>query len=275
MSRRTVLAGLAGLTAPSLTGCAGHQVVSHPSAIARPLATPSVAGLDAVIDISHLVAVSDFASIRRSNILAVFHKASEGGDWVDPLYAVRRSQAEAAGLLWGAYHFGTHQYAGADQAAAFLAAARPGPATLMALDFEPNEQHLTNTMDVGQAEAFVRAVHDRTGRLPLVYTHPTWANGGIYGRGGLSLGEAISPRSILAHCDLWVADYRDQPELPLAWAGRGWRLWQYAGDDAGDYSGPPGRAPHLVAGVDHCDRNLFIGDAPALYRFWKGGGAGV
>jgi hypothetical protein len=23
-------------------------------------------------------------------------------------------------------------------------------------------------------------------------------------------------------------------------------------------------------GVSHCDRNLFAGDAPALYRFWKG-----
>jgi hypothetical protein len=25
-----------------------------------------------------------------------------------------------------------------------------------------------------------------------------------------------------------------------------------------------------IAGVSHCDRNLFAGDAPALYRFWNG-----
>jgi lysozyme len=274
ISRRTMLAGTAGLASSTLTGCAAPRSAPRLSRVDRP-PPPLALRLDAVIDISHRVAVSDFALVRRSQILAVVHKASEGGDWVDPLYAVRRRQAEAAGLLWGAYHFGTHQYSGAEQAAAFIAAAQPDPATLIALDFEPNEQHPANTMELAQAEAFVHAVHDRTGRLPLVYTHPIWANGGPYGRAGVSLGAAISPRSILARCDLWLADYRDGPETPLAWADRGWRMWQYSGDDPGDPDGPYG-APHRpVAGVDYCDRNLFIGDPPALYRFWKGGGAGV
>ena len=35
---------------------------------------PPPAGLDAVIDISHNVTVTDFAAVRRSNILAVIHK---------------------------------------------------------------------------------------------------------------------------------------------------------------------------------------------------------
>jgi lysozyme len=28
--------------------------------------------------------------------------------------------------------------------------------------------------------------------------------------------------------------------------------------------------PRAVAGVSHCDRNLFAGDTTALYRFWNG-----
>ncbi len=37
-----------------------------------------------------------------------------------------------------------------------------------------------------------------------------------------------------------------------------------------------GAAPRAISGVTHCDRNLFAGDAPALYRFWKSSGrAGV
>src|SRR5579859_2273122 len=208
ISRRTALAGLAGLALPALAGCAGQE--SHPRLLANNrhaiAARPMQPGkLDAVIDISHLVEVSDFSLMQRqSNILGVVHKASEGGDWVDPLYALRRSDAEQAGLLWGAYHFGTHQYSGEDQARAFLAAAQPGPATVMALDFEPNDRHPSNTMRLDQAEAFVRTVYAATGRLPLIYTHPAWANGETYGSAGLSLGAAVGPGSILARCELWL-----------------------------------------------------------------------
>jgi lysozyme len=269
-----MLAGMAGLAMPALTGCAGSETsparVAHMPAARRTAPTPQVAGLDAVIDISHLVEVTDFTLVRHhSNILGVLHKASEGGDWVDPLYAPRRPQAEAAGLLWGAFHFGTHQYPGADQAAAFLAAAQPGPKTLMALDFEPNERHRDNSMDIPQAEAFVRAIYQATGRLPLLYTHPSWADGEVYGRTGMSLREPVRPGSILAQCDLWLADYREQPEVPVAWSDRGWRLWQYAGNDGPD-DAAYGSASRAVAGLDHCDRNLFAGDAAALHRFWTG-----
>lgn len=265
---------MAALAAPAMTGCAERP--SRLPATVRPVTSPSAAGLDAVIDVSHTSQVSDFSQMRNAGgILAVIHKATEGGDWLDPAYAVRRADAEATGLLWGAYHFGTHQYSGAQQAATFLAAAQPGPTTLMALDLEPNERRPSNTMDIGQAEEFVQTVYQSTGRLPIIYTHPTWANGGVYGRARISLGGAISPQSILASCALWLADYRMEPELPLAWAGRGWRLWQYAGDDYQGGGGPFGPLSRAVAGVDRCDRNLFAGDATALYQFWSGGGNAV
>ena len=84
---------------------------------------------------------------------------------------------------------------------------------------------------------------------------------------GLSLGARITPDSILARCGLWVADYHDSPEVPLAWAASGWRLWQYAGDES---AGRPAYGQtSIVQGVSHCDRNLFNGDATALYRFWS------
>jgi lysozyme len=272
-----MLAGFAGLALPALSGCAGREQTSpamNGTVHTQQVVTPT-GGLDAVIDISHLSLVTDFTLMRRhSHILGIIHKASEGGDWVDPTYTARREQAEAAGMLWGAYHFGSRQYSGADQAQAFLAVARPGPGTLMALDFEPNDRHPANTMTIRQAEEFVQTIHQATGRLPLVYTHPTWANGGVYGRKGLSLGESISPDSILARCELWLVDYRQEPEVPWAWARRGWRLWQYAGNYT-DADAAYGSAARALVGVDRCDRNLFAGDASALYRFWGGRAAAV
>lgn len=268
-----MIAGLSAMAVPALASCSGQQQrTAAPRLLAttQPITAPSDVGLDAIIDLSHTAAVSDFTLVRASGILGVLHKATEGGDWYDPLYARRKVQAQAAGLLWGAYHFGTHQYPGSQQAATFLAAMQSDPATLMALDIEPNERNPGNTMTIEQAEDFVQTVYQATGRLPLVYIHPTWANGGVYGRARLSLGRAVSPQSILAACDLWLADYRVQPEMPAAWANRGWRFWQYAGDDYAGGGGPFGPLSRAVSGVDRCDRNLFQGDAIALYQYWSG-----
>jgi lysozyme len=115
----------------------------------------------------------------------------------------------------------------------------------------------------------VRTVHRATGRLPLVYTHPRWANGGKHGRAGMTLGGSITSDSILARCDLWLADYRQEPEVPFAWADRGWRLWQYSGDER-EHDRAYGDTSRTVEGVSHCDRNLFAGDAAALHRYWAG-----
>jgi lysozyme len=267
ISRRLALAGLASLTVPALTGCASQQA---PKTASSSVAT-TPAGLDAVIDISHNVTVSDFRAVRRSNILAVIHKATEGGDWVDPSYAVRQRQAEQAGLLWGAYHYGTRQYPGSVQAMAFLAAARPGPNTLIALDLEPNDPNPRNTMTYAQAEAFVITIQRTTGRTPILYTLSGWANGKRHGRRGLTLGQPIQPGSVLAQCDLWLADHREEPEVPDAWAQRGWKLWQYAADQT-ERDGAYGAPPKAVAGVTHCDRNLFNGDHAGLVKYWKSAG---
>lgn len=66
-----------------------------------------VARMINVIDMYHgnKVANPDFAALRASGILGIIHKASQGSHYRDPAYASRRVAAQAAGLLWGAYHF--------------------------------------------------------------------------------------------------------------------------------------------------------------------------
>jgi lysozyme len=264
ISRRNILSALAAST---VAGCTTSQTqqASYQYPVAPPPPDRASLGLDAVIDISRFVTVTDFRAVRQSNILGVIHKATEGGDYVDPFCATRRPQAEAAGLLWGTYHFGTGQMSGDRQAAFYLSVSRPGPNTLLALDLELNENNPSNSMRLDQAEAFVQAVAAATGRLPVVYVHPTWANGDPLPNGS-SLGARITPASILARCGLWVADYHDSPELPVAWESKGWRLWQYAGDESA--SRPAYGQTTIVRGVSHCDRNLFNGDASALQRSW-------
>lgn len=265
--RRRLLGGIASASALALTACGGRT--SAPSQAYAPGGAwrPKVAGLDAVIDISHNVTVSNFRQVRNAGILAVFHKTTEGGDWFDPSYSTRQSAAEQAGLLWGAYHYGTRQYSGARQAQAFLSAVKPGSRTLLALDFELNDPNPNNSMTLPQAEEFVRVVQQATGRLPVVYTHPRWANGEPLGRKRVRLREPVGPDSILARCDLWLADHREEPEVPYAWANRGWKFWQYVADES-SADAAYGSVPRAVPGITHCDRNLFAGDTSALYRYW-------
>ena len=98
------------------------------------------------------------------------------------------------------YHFGTGQSSGAQQPEFFLVVSRPGPKTPLALDLEANENNPSNSMRLEQAKDFVQAVAEAAGRLPVVYVHPTWANGDPLPVSGLSLGARITPESILARC---------------------------------------------------------------------------
>jgi lysozyme len=266
LARRRLLAGFAGLSGLSLAGCGGSRPGSYAPPGGGGSWSPNVPGLDAVIDISHNVTVSSFRQVREAGILAVIHKATEGGDWVDPSYASRQAAAEQAGLLWGAYHFGTRQFSGAKQAQSFLATVRPTPRTVLALDYEVNDPNPRNTMTLPQAEEFVRVIQQQTGRLPMVYTHPAWADGEQRGKGG-QRSLPIQPGSLLTRCDLWLADYREEPRLPKGWEGRGWKLWQYAADETPDKAAY-GTVPRAIPGITHCDRNLFNGDTSALYKYW-------
>src|SRR3954465_5568860 len=90
-----------------------------------------------VVDISHHNTVIDLNATAQSGVWAIIHKASQGSTYRDPDYAKRRTMAKDAGLRWGAYHFNDGSDVGA-QVNNFLGAARPGPDTLLVLDFEDN-----------------------------------------------------------------------------------------------------------------------------------------
>lgn len=203
--------------------------------------------INAVIDISHHNgAALDFAEARDDGILGVIHKASQGQSGRDPMYLVNRRKAEAAGLLWGAYHFGTGSSSGAIQAMNFLGAVSPVEGTLLVLDLEPNPHGPSMTLQ--QARDFVTYIHDHTGQWPGLYS-------GHYIRE--LLGQARDP--LLANCWLWLAQYAPHAVTPPNWPT--WTMWQYT-------DGAAGPGPHAVAGIGHCDRDMFNGTEPNLRRLW-------
>lgn len=200
----------------------------------------NVQGLNAVIDLSHFNTVTSFAEIKSAGIVGIIHKATEATNWSDSTYAARKTQALAAGLWWGAYHFGTNAD-GAAQAEYFLSKVNPGPTDLLALDFEENTQ---SQMTIAQAEQFVTEVFNQTGRYPGFYSDAL---------AGKMLGNNKS--EILANCWFWRAQYgTSEPIVPPTWST--WTMWQYT--SAGPVSGIS--AP--------CDRDTFNGTMDELSQLW-------
>jgi lysozyme len=202
--------------------------------------------LNAVIDLSHHNQNLDFSQIANpGGILGVIHKATQGTRYVDPTYRSHMRAALDAGLLWGAYHFGTGSD-GVEQAQHFLDVVSPGPQTLLALDFEANPQG--PSMSLEEARGFVIHVHEVTGRWPGLYS-------GYYIKH--LLGSNSDP--VLANCWFWLAQYGPTAVVPANWDT--WDMWQYT-------DGAAGPDPHEVPGAGLCDRDKFNGDESGLQTLW-------
>jgi lysozyme len=208
--------------------------------------------LNVIVDLSHHNTVSDFAQVRDAGIVAVIHKATEGTTGVDATYDERKVKAKAAGLLWGAYHFGGRGDVDG-QVDHFLDTANPAAGDLLVLDFEPNK--FEGTMSLAEAEAFVVAFEKRTGQAPVLYSGQAFLLE--------QLGDTV--KTPLADCPLWIARYSAKlPVIPQAF--RDFAIWQYT-------DGNSGPQPHQVSGIDRCDRDKFNGDdEEALRMFWSNSG---
>jgi lysozyme len=203
--------------------------------------------LNVIADLSHYNSPVDFTAAAQGGLLGVVHKATQGLLDVDPTYAERRPLAQAAGLLWGAYHFGVDAD-GAAQARRLLATVQNHNQVLLMLDFEAPATG--PGMSTAQAEAFAATILAFTGRYPGLYSTRDY------------LAQTGADRSpVLAHCWLWLADYNAVPEpgVPPAW--RTWTMWQYT-------DGKQGNEPRTAPGIGPCDRDQFNGELPGLHALW-------
>lgn len=202
--------------------------------------------IDAIIDLSHHNGTVDLKAAAASGIAAVFSKSSQGTAYADPLYAANRAKAADAGLLWGAYHFGTGADGG-EQAEYFLATAALKAGELAVLNLEANSVGPSMTLE--EARTFVTQVHDAMGKWPVLYT-------------GHYLKELLGTKtdSTLANCPLWIAQYSRTPVIQPTW--KAWTFWQWT-------DGAAGVKPAPVPGVGACDRDRYAGTVDELRQFWK------
>ena len=156
--------------------------------------------INMVVDLSHHNGTVNLAKAKSDGIAGVIHKATQGDSNNDPTYTGNRKKAADAGLLWGAYHFGTGSD-GVTQADHFLSIVKPEKDTLLVLDFEGNPQGPSMTLE--EARAFVTHVKEVTGRYPGLYS-------------GHFIKELLGAAtdSVLAQCWFWLAQYGPTAVVP-------------------------------------------------------------
>jgi lysozyme len=190
------------------------------------------------IDVSHHQGAIDWPRVRASGVEFAFIKATEGGDFVDSDFAANWNAAGAAGVARGAYHYFTLCTPGAQQAANFLRAVPTGGELPSVADLEYGGNCATRPgVDAFATEltAFLKAVADRHGRPPVLYTTYDF------------LGDYLAGR--FADSGLWIRDVIWRPGRP---GGRPWLFWQH--HDRGS-----------VPGIDGpVDLNVFAGDREAF-----------
>jgi GH25 family lysozyme M1 (1,4-beta-N-acetylmuramidase) len=174
------------------------------------------------------------------------------------LFQTRRVVAKALGLKWGAYHLARPGNP-VEQANNFLDFAEPAPDDLMALDIEGNDP--SQWMSLDDAEEFVRQVHRRIGRFPVLYTN---------GKTARYIADNSYRYRLLSRLPLWYARYTNDIDVHFPMGNwQGYALWQFSAQaNCGRF-----RCPYRVAGTPNdIDVNVAPTDAATLRTQWPFGG---
>ena len=225
-----------------------------PAPSATPAPTPAwIEG----IDVSHWQGTINWSMVAAAGKRFAFMKASDGiidtdgTMFVDTSYPSNRSQAKAAGLLVGAYHFARPDATAGDaivEAAHFVDTATPAGGDLLpVLDLE-----VAGGLGIAALQTWVRTfmdrVHERTGIRGAIYVSPAFWTKYMGNTATLALD---------GYQVLWIAHWTTaaQPTMPASnWAGEGWTFWQYTSD---------GTVPGISGRVD-LDRYRYTDFTPVL-----------
>jgi GH25 family lysozyme M1 (1,4-beta-N-acetylmuramidase) len=199
-----------------------------------------------IVDLSHHNPTPNWAALKAGGIVGVILKATEGTSYVDPTFAQRRIDAEAAGLIVSSYHF-YHGNASAEMNH-YLTTVVPRTGERLVIDHEDSAASLKSLED---AVKYLRnAVPDCE---ITVYSGHLIKD---------QLGSKTSP--VLAeNTSLWIAQYTSAaaPSWPKqVWPA--WSLWQFT-DKA--------TVPGISAPVDG---NRFNGSAENAKK-WLGRASGM
>jgi lysozyme len=201
------------------------------------------------IDVARYQGDIDFNQVRAGGMHFVFMKATEGKDYIDPMFYTNWEKARAAGIPRGAYHFMTWCSLASEQAAWFAANVPNNYDALPpVLDLEwNNHSSCRNTHPkadiLEKVRVMLAAMEAHTGKLPIIYTDMNFYD-------EILRGEHF-PNA------LWLRSTAAEPHE--RYQRHDWTFWQYT-------------QTGVVRGIKgEVDRNVFYGSQEDWLMFlWTG-----
>lgn len=172
------------------------------------------------IDVARYQSDIDWPRVKSAGINFAFIKATEGGDYLDPMFQEHWNGARRAGVRHGAYHFYYFCRPAHEQATWFIQNVPRSSSDLPhVLDMEWNHQSRTCRLrpDAAtiQAEAkiFLDMLEAHYGRRPVVYTTVDF-----FRETGIDK---------LRNTEFWLRSVAGHPRT--VYPGAFWTFWQYTG----------------------------------------------
>ncbi len=219
-------------------GGSGLTGSGRPSSAAIKAAIPgAVQGVD-VASFQHPKSVQfpqgapiSWPDVAAAGIQFAAVKATEGTYYRNPFALTDLAQAKSAGLAVAAYAFAIpngnggskRAIAQADHLLSYLGASSRTVPVMLDMEYDPyvNSDHTNQCYGLNPAamvswvSAFDSEIQHKTGRLPIIYTPPSWWNTCAGGSAAFS------------QIPLWVPAFTTaaSPGLPTGWDH--WSIWQY------------------------------------------------
>jgi len=171
------------------------------------------------IDISHYQGDVVKTLNSSDHLHFVICKATQGMTYIDPDFKSNWNMIKEQGLIRGTYHFYVSQDDPTKQAAHFVSTLSDLSASDIAPVLDIEQGSMSSSVSSERMEKdiliFLKAVEDKTGRKPILYTDYSFAQENF-------------KNSELAEYDLWLAEYSsaEQPKIPDLWKEKGYKIWQ-------------------------------------------------
>jgi lysozyme len=198
------------------------------------------------IDVSRWQGDIDWRTVRASGVSFAFIKATEGGDFLDPMFKTHLRGAQRAGMRYGAYHYYYFCRPAEEQARWFIKnVPRDDRALPHVLDMEwtPHSKTCTLRPDGAtvraEAKKFLRILEKHYGRRPVIYSTVDFYRDTEIGK--------------LKGTDFWLRSVAAHPRK--TYPRSVWAFWQYTGT---------GIVPGISGNVDI---NVFRG-SPETWAQW-------
>jgi lysozyme len=176
------------------------------------------------VDVSHYQAAANWSSIAAAGISFAYIKTTEGVAFKDPCADKHATNAKAAGVKIGYYHFANVDQDATAEAKFFSAClqAMPQADLLPVLDIETNKSNLTALQIQQWITLFINEMKQE-GHDIMIYSYTPF------------IEQYLPPVHPFGSVPLWLAQYRpvDYPKMPHGWTS--YTVWQYT--NAGNVGG--------------------------------------